>query len=425
MITDGPSAARISTGSSTGVSRRELLAASTVLASIAVVGAVPPAAGVPPARGMNLVGMEGGYGVSADPDRVWPQEIGPVAGKHYPVYSTELMNYYVDKGFKHIRLLFSWDRIQSRLWGPVPAEGQGYQTYFAHLQRMVDHLTGQGVTVLIEPWQAMPPFTDPKKGAAGGVRWRGKLVGSPELLGSAHLTEPPQVDLYAFADFWAKMATIFRDIPRVEYGLVNEPNGMSTMECWRIAQKCIDAIRRAGATTRIYAEGNGWSSAGSWRANWYDQAPMGEPQRSNAYGWLNANGPGQPLWDPLHNTAAQVHLYLNKVGHGGGTNDIVGAVERLQRLSPAIKEGAAQGYQVLIGEFGVWAGNPEADAAAAQVATYVTQHQSTCPGVLWWASGEPQWWPNEQAPNFTLTRYDKETKTVEDTANMALVLNHF
>ncbi|MEX5301368.1 glycoside hydrolase family 5 protein [Kocuria sabuli] len=362
---------------------------------------------------MNMAGMNGGYGESHNPREVWPQETGPVAGQHYPVYSTELMDYYVSKGFTHIRLPFSWDRIQSRLWGPVPAEGQGYQTYFGHLQRTVNHLTGRGATVLIEPWQAGPPSTDPEEdGVAGGARWRGQLVGSP------------QVDRYAFADFWAKMATIFRDIPLVEYGLVNEPNGMSTMDWWVTAQKCIDYIRRAGASTRIYVEGNGWSGAGSWKQDWYDHVPAGQPQRSNAYGWLNANGPGQPLWDPLHKTAAQVHLYFDNEG-SGKTNEIVDENRRHQRLSPAIEEGAAQGYQVLIGEFAVWAEEPEADAAVAQVATYVAEHQSTCLGALWWASGEPTWWHNQEAPNYALRRHNKDTDTIEDTANMALLLKYF
>ena len=38
-------------------------------------------------------------------------------------------------------------------------------------------------------------------------------------------------------------------------------------------------------------------------------------------GWLNANGPGQPISDPLDNLAVEVHTYLD-TDQGGSTTGI-------------------------------------------------------------------------------------------------------
>jgi endoglucanase len=99
-----------------------------------------------------------------------------------------------------------------------------------------------------------------------------------------------------FADFWSKMASIFSSNPRVAIGFANEPNNMNTMTWFGAAQDAITAVRAAGFAGDIHVPGNGWTGAGSWNETWYD---TGSPQRSNAYGWLNARGPGQPLLDPL------------------------------------------------------------------------------------------------------------------------------
>jgi hypothetical protein len=46
--------------------------------------------------------------------------------------------------------------------------------------------------------------------------------------------------------------------------LVNEPNDMSTLAWFGIAQDAITAIRNTGFRDDIYVPGNGWTAAGSW-----------------------------------------------------------------------------------------------------------------------------------------------------------------
>jgi hypothetical protein len=179
-------------------------------------------------RGTNVVGMEMGY-------TFFPQATGPVGDTHYPVHDTRLIDYFASKGMTTIRFLFSWEGMQSSLMGPIPAAPAGnYKLYFDRYKNIVDYATNaKGMQVIIEPWQADPG------GGAGGPRWRGGLVGSGA------------VPTAAWIDFWGKLAAVYADNPRVSFGLVNEPNNMSTMGWWAIAQAGITAIRNAGATQRI------------------------------------------------------------------------------------------------------------------------------------------------------------------------------
>src|SRR5450631_1588105 len=272
-------------------------------------------------RGINLVGMEGLYGEDgADPDgERWDNAHGPRRGKDYPIYSQDLIRYYRDKNIAVVRLLFSWERLQSALAGPIPGNGPGYADYFSDFVDLVDFMTSLDIVVIVEPWQAGAD------GGAGGLAWRGRPVGSAG------------VPIAAFVDLWAKLAGLFKANPRVEYGLVNEPHDMSTMDWWSIAQQCVDQIRASGANSTIYVPGNGYSAASTWTEDFYDTAV---PARSNAYGWLNAKAVGQSLTDPLARTVAEVHLYLD-ADAGGSTTQIGRPTIARERLTVAVEEAAA------------------------------------------------------------------------------------
>ena len=92
-------------------------------------------------RGINLVGMEGPYSGSGVAGSHGAAQLGPRAGTDYPVHSPALIDYYRSKNVRVIRLLFSWERLQSRLWGPVPAVGTGYAAYAANLAAVVEYAT--------------------------------------------------------------------------------------------------------------------------------------------------------------------------------------------------------------------------------------------------------------------------------------------
>ncbi|MGA9334425.1 MAG: cellulase family glycosylhydrolase [Rudaea sp.] len=351
-------------------------------------------------RGTNLAGMEMAY-------FNFNQTTGPVPDTDYPVYDTRVIDYFASKRIAALRFLFSWEGMQSTLNGPIPASpGGNYKAYFDNYKRIVDYATNvEGMQVVIEPWDA------DSGGGAGGARWRGDLVGSA------------QVPMAAFADFWGKMAALFKDNPRVSFGLINEPNNMSTMTWFAAAQLAITAIRDAGSTQRIYVPGNGYTTASAWTANYYDTAAT---QRSNAYGWLNANGVGAPLADPLNNIVIEVHTYLDadQCACGANPDEITSITAARTQIAVTLDWATANGYQMYLGEIGMYAGNASAAAAWADYIDYFNSNAGPFVGFTWWAGGMPDWWNDLHGPHFAISPTN-DVDFTGDTVNMQLIENDF
>jgi endoglucanase len=353
-------------------------------------------------RGTNLVGMEMAY-------QNCDQAGGPIEGTNYPHHDERLVDYFAAKNMTTLRFLFSWECMQQVLNGPIPAAQSGpYKIYFDDYKRIVDYATNvKGMRVIVEPWDSNAA------GGAGGARYRGNVVGSGA------------VPVAAFADFWSRMATIFGTNARVEYGLVNEPNDMSTMAWFTAAQAALSAIRNTGSMQRIYVPGNGYSAASTWTSNFYDTAAT---QRSNAYGWLNANGPGQPLEDPLDNTVAEVHTYLDP-DEGGGSTVISSVTAARDHLAVALDEASAHGYRIYLGEIGLYANAANAPQAWADFIAYFNANAAggVFTGYTWFAGGDPLWWADVAANgggHFSISPTSAASYT-GDTVNMDLIENDF
>jgi endoglucanase len=348
-------------------------------------------------RGTNLVGMEGGYGFNT--------ATGPVPNTDYAVHSNSIVDYLASRNINVIRLLFSWERMQSTLNGPIPAATSGnYKAYFDDFKRIVDYATNvKGMTVIMEPWQAGT------SGDTGGPTWRGNLVGSG-VVTSAH-----------FADFWSKMAATFASNPRASIGLVNEPNRMSTMTWFAAAQAAVTAIRGAGFGGEILVPGNGWTGAGDWTGAGYDTA---SPQRSNAYGWLNARGAGQPLTDPLGKLVVGVHSYAD-ANAGGGSTSIASTTISRDRVKVTVDWARANGLKVFIGEIGMYAGAASASANWSNFVSYLDANADTLTGFAWWGCGKPGWWDDVAASgggHFSIT---PTGSYAVDTVNMTMIKSAF
>ena len=349
-------------------------------------------------RGTNLVGMEGGYGFN--------QANGPIPNSDYPVHSTSIVDYLASKKVNVIRMLFSWERMQSSLGGPIPAATSGnYKTYFDDFKRIVDYATNvKGMTVIIEPWQASA------SGGVGGPSWRGNLLGDG-VVTSAH-----------FADFWSKMATVFASNPRTAIGLVNEPNAIDTMKWFAAAQTAITAIRTTGFSGDIHVPGNGWTGAGSWFESWYDTATT---KRSNAYGWLNARGAGLPLTDSLGKLVVGVHTYADADAGGSTTSVVSGTITR-ERVKVVVDWARTNGLKVFVGEVGMYAGATNASANWSSFISYLDANADTLTGFAWWGCGKPGWWDDVAASgggHFSITPTSNSTSP--DTVNMDMIESAF
>jgi len=299
----------------------------------------------PVLTGVNLTGGEW----------LWDSTYAPVEGSNYMFVSNQDVDYVAAKGFNFARLTFSWELLQPTLNGPLLTTGYG-----ASMKARVDYLTGKGLYVLVEPHGGAD---------AAFARYKGNLVGSTAVPNSA------------FADFWTKVAELYKTNPRVALGLSNEPHGMSTVQWYDAAQAAITGIRSTGSTAMIFVAGNGYSQPSSWNDSWYDSAAM---KVSNATGWGT-------LSDSLNNTIVSVHTYFD-ANAGGGANDIVGPDIIATRLKPVVDWARAKGLKVHLSEFGASSLTSGANTAVANACNYVKANSDVVIGWSWWAYGPPAWW---------------------------------
>ena len=147
-------------------------------------------------NGVNHVSMNlGAFG----------RAVGPVQGTNYPVYSDALLNWYQTKGIASVRLMSTWEAVQSTLGGLVPAPGANYATYWADLTGVLTRLLARGMVVTLAPWQYNPQS------------------GDTDVVYAGNPFSPAD-----FADFWGKFATAVnaatKNDQRVAFDLINEPH---------------------------------------------------------------------------------------------------------------------------------------------------------------------------------------------------------
>lgn len=282
-------------------------------------------------RGISLAGAEFG-------EKHLPGELG----RHFTYPSVESTAYYQRRGMNLMRLPFRWERLQPRL-------GQDFDAAeLARLRAFVDGTTARGLSVLLDPHNY--------------AAWHDQRIGTPG------------VPFSAFADFWRRLALQFKDNPRVQFGLMNEPHSMPT-ETWAdAAQAAVNAIRATGALNLILLPGNGWTGAWSWHIGTW-------------YGTPNADVMGR-VRDPADRMLLEVHQYFDKDGSGSHRECVsttVG-VERLVRFTEWLRQ---NGRRAVLGELG-GADNPTCAAAVKGALDHLHAHRDVWAGWLWWAGGP--WW---------------------------------
>jgi endoglucanase len=282
-------------------------------------------------RGVNLSGAEFG------------QSVPGTYGIDYTYPNQDEVDYFLAKDMNTIRLPFLWERLQASKNTAFNATEQTRLTGF------VAAATAKGARVILDPHNF--------------ARYYNNLIGSA------------QVPHAAFADFWTRLANLFKNNPRVIFGLMNEPSNMPT-EQWRdAANAAIAAIRAAGALNLVLVCGNGWSGGWSWDNNYY-----GTP---NAVVMLQ-------ITDPSNNFAFEIHQYLD-ADSSGSSATAVSATIGSQRLAGVTAWLRANGRKGFLGEFG-GANNATALAAVDDMLTFVDANADVWLGWTWWSAGP--WWGN-------------------------------
>jgi endoglucanase len=300
--------------------------------------------GALPYRGVNLAGAE--FAVDTNGN-------GPLPGTHgvdyiYPdphyAVGYNSAAYFVGKGMTTFRLPFRWERLQQTRKAPFNAAEQ------ARLTTTVDGLLAKGAAVLLDPHNY--------------GRYGTSVIGSGAV---------PNSD---FADFWQRLASLYKGNSKVVFGIMNEPHDMSTEQWVGAANAAIAAIRSTGATNLIVVPGNGWDGADSWSWNWY-----GTP---NATAMLQIKDPG-------NNYAYEVHQYLDDSSSGTSPNCTSSTIGS-QRLAGFTNWLHANGRRGFLGEFNGGRG-ATCLAALDDMLKHMEANSDVWLGWTFWAAGP--WWGSD------------------------------
>lgn len=306
----------------------------------------PVPVGRPQFRGCNLTGGSTSY-------TKWTQSLGPVKGTDYMFLTTADIDRLIAKGMNAFRLLVAWEAMQPTEYATISTTSGNYAAYRDAAYALVTYITGKGKDVLLDIHGDID---------AGFAAYRGQKVGT--VTASGQKVE----DL--LENFWWQMATKFKTNTRVHYGITNEPHDIVAATWFTAAQKFVNGIRNAGATSKIVMPGVDWTGAGTWNDH-------------NAGAWN--------LVDPLNNLAAQVHLYYDQDA-GGGVNDIAYDMVGADRLKNVCDWGRKNKVEIWIAETGLAASNPIAAKTWANTLAFVNANKDIFGGLLWWAEGPPAWW---------------------------------
>ena len=326
---------------------------------------------------MNMVGFD--------------RDTGPARGTDYPTYSDALLDWYWTKGVQSVRLLFTWEAVQSNLGGSVPSAKAGYADYWSDLTNVLTRLLARNIYVILSPWQYNSASKDTD------------IVYDDAAFSDAD-----------FAAFWGNFAVaINRAVSqeqRVAFDLINEPHthaesgykpgdiGIGLDDWFACAQAALDSIRAGGATNTIFVPGMRYTNARSFTRN------------GSSSEWLM-------LRDPLENIAVTVHSY-----HGVSA-DRTTALRAA--FSSVINWARTNSVKVNVGEIAIDAGNngrsawcSTFDTAQAQWADwndFCQENDDVLVGWNWWANSEAGWWnagDSTDGSHWGLTLDNGATQTV-------------
>ncbi len=294
-------------------------------------------------------------------DCVWdkyPVVTGPVSGQHYLFVTNAEVDRLIAAGCGRFRLLFSWECLQPKPWATPASLTGNYLAYWQRYKALVDYITSKGCVCVID----IHGGRDSTFGAYRDVKVGQKLPSGEAV-----------TDM--FENLYWNLGQVFRDNPLVEWGLTNEPVGMTAAVWFAAAQKAINSLRNVGAKQTVWAPGIAFTGAGTWVSS------------GNAAAWN--------LTDPASNLGVQVHMYLD-ANAGGGATDIVNDTIGITRLSAALTWARSKGLKVLLGEVGISAANPIASATWTHLAVYMQANADVLAGWCWWATGPLAWWGGYQ-----------------------------
>ncbi|ORY85086.1 glycoside hydrolase superfamily [Protomyces lactucae-debilis] len=103
-----------------------------------------------------------------------------------------------------------------------------------------------------------------------------------------------------FADFWARVAALYKGNGNIIFGLINEPHDQDAATLFQIQQAAVKAIRNAGATSQpILLSAGEWSHVSGMQSNaagLFDISDTGRSSKSllwiDLHAYLDSDGSG-------------------------------------------------------------------------------------------------------------------------------------
>lgn len=284
--------------------------------------------------GVNISGAE--FSSSAMPG---------IDGQNYFWQKPEMVDYYAAKGYKWFRLPFRWPRLQQTPYGEFDVTEEG------KLDNMVDYITNTlGCWCLLDPHDYAKYIDDTGSHVIG--------------------IKDGQIEPEAFYDFWSRLAEKFKNNPKVQFGLMNEPLGNHAFDWSDYAKGAINAIRaRTDAVNLVTVPGSFYTGA---------------------HNWLNFNDTAfRNFIDPADNMIIEVHQYLNRSSSGTNGECTLDSHQRFIDFTNWCRE---YGFQAMVGEFGVSDPNEQTQCGVEvpKSLEYLQQNPDVWRGYTLWGSGA-QW----------------------------------
>lgn len=293
--------------------------------------ALPETGRVPHYAGVNLAGAEFG-------------KVPGLHGREYLYPASANIDYFAQLGFNLFRIPFRWERLQPELRGPFAPQEQ------ALLTRVVREATRRGLTIVIDPHNYAK-----RRLASDG--WS-----------VSHAIGSDAVPASAFADFWARLAALFKDNDRVFFGLMNEPADIAAADWLGAANLAIAAIRSTGAGNLVLVPGVAYTGAHSWHAS--------------------GNTILADIVDPAGNFAIEVHQYFDADSSGTHPESVSGTIGS-ERIKDFQDWARARGFKAFLGEFGCGS-DPVSLGALADICREMRENADVWLGWAAWAGG-PRW----------------------------------
>lgn len=310
-----------------------------------------------PVRGVSLSGMEFGSNVPGS------------VGAEYLVGQEQQIPYWTGKGAKIFRLPFLWERVQTTMGGPLDGAG------LPGIDAVVTAAVNAGCFVILDMHQYM----------------RYTISGTQYIIG-----ETSQATAANFADVWSKLASRYKNQPKVIFDLMNEPHDVNLTTLVSTYNTAIAAIRATGATNMLMLEGTAYTGAQSWVSSGNGAAML-------------------KISDSANNYVFEVHQYLDSDGSGINTTCVVGAGST--RMQPFTDWARTNGKKGFLGETD-FADNAQCYTEGRAQFDHIKNNADVYLGWTYWSAG---FWPNDNP----LTVQPNDINHPVDKPQVATLVSYF